>query len=317
MPDFGTLKSLDPRAVWPTEAHSFTPWLAEHIEELGEALGLDLELVEREAGVGDFSLDILARDLGTNRHVVIENQLSPTDHDHFGKLLTYAAGFDAGVVVWLSQSIRDEHRQALEWLNQQTEAEVRFFGVVVEVLQIDDSKPAFHFEVVVSPNEWQKERRRGPTGSPTARGEAYREFFQQLLDRLREEHRFTNAKVGQPQNWYSFSSGIAQITYGASFAQGNRVRTEVYIGSGDTEANKRIFDALHAQRAAIETAFGEPLSWERLDGKQASRVAIYADGSIEMDSKKLESCQNWIIERLLRFKAVFGDRIRELVDFHE
>ena len=313
MPDFGTLKSLDPRDVWPTEAHSFTPWLAEHIEALGEALGLDLELVEREAGVGDFFLDILARDLGTNRHVVIENQLSPTDHDHFGKLLTYAAGFDAGVVVWLSRSIRDEHRQALEWLNQQTAAEVGFFGVVVEVLQIDNSKPAFHFEVVVSPHDWRVR----PTPRPTALGEAYRGFFQQLIDRLREEYRFTNAKVGQPQNWYSFSSGTAQITYGASFALGDRVRTEVFIGTSDSERNKRIFDALHAQRAQIEADFGEPLTWERLDGKQSSRVALYTDGSIDMDSKRLESCQDWIIQRLLRFKAVFGERIRELIDNHD
>ena len=141
MPNFSELKKVSLNEIWKHEASDFTPWLAENIQELGDALGMDLEIVDREAPVGDFSLDLLAQVEGSSRTVVIENQFKQTNHDHLGKLLTYAGGNDASVVIWVSEKIRDEHRQALEWLNQRTDTETQFFAVVVEILQIDDFKP--------------------------------------------------------------------------------------------------------------------------------------------------------------------------------
>ena len=168
---------------------------------------MDLELIEKQKpDVGDFSLDLLAKDLGTGHKVVIENQLTSTDHDHLGKLLTYAAGLDARTVIWVAQAIRDEHRQTLQWLNQRTSAETNFFGVSVEVFQIDESKPAFKFLPVVFPSEWKKGGRGGDV-QVSSRGEAIQAVFPELIDELREKHHFTSAKVGQPQNWYSLLLG--------------------------------------------------------------------------------------------------------------
>ena len=129
----GRIEKADLRNAWPHEAADFTPWLVDHVSELGAVSGLELELQSSEAPVGTLSLDLLARDTGTNRAVIIENQLEPTDHDHLAKLLTYAGGYDANVIVWVAKDFRDEHRQALDWLNQHTDEDTEFFGVVVEV----------------------------------------------------------------------------------------------------------------------------------------------------------------------------------------
>jgi len=306
--EFETIQKVDPRSIWNHEAHQFTPWLAENVQQLGDAIGIELELTEREADVGDFSLDLLAIDLSRNAPVIIENQLSTTDHDHLGKLITYASGFDAEVVIWVSTAVREEHRQALDWLNQRTGSKTDFFAVVVEVIRVGNSKPALQFRVVVSPNEWQKSARNKTSSTTSEKSERYRSYFQSLIDDLRENHRFTGARKGQPQNWYSFSSGNRRFSYGHSFGSGNRIRTEIYIDSGDADDNKAYFDSLLSQREVIEAEFGQPLEWERLDDKRASRVAVYGEGSIDCSSDQLQEFHIWAVEKLLKMKDVFGPR---------
>ena len=311
--DLGQLNRIDPRGIWKHEAHDFTPWLAENIETLGGLLGLELEVVEREADVGDFSLDILARDLGRDRAVVIENQLTATDHSHLGQLLTYAAGLDAGVVVWVSPEFRDEHRRAVDWLNRSAGANTEYFAVVVEVLRIDDSRPAVNLRLVASPSEFARSARPVASAEGTSSlREAYRQFFQALIDELREKYKFTNAKAGQPQNWYSFSAGVAGFTFGMSFAATGELRGELYIDLKDKDRNKAVFDALWSDRVAIEAAFGESLRWERLEDRRACRVASYAPGSIDDAADILETHRKWAVERLLRFEKVFGPRLKHL-----
>ncbi|MCX7049755.1 MAG: DUF4268 domain-containing protein, partial [Candidatus Sumerlaeota bacterium] len=292
------------RELWKNEAADFTPWLAENIHRLGEVIGMDLETAKMEKDVGDFSLDILAKDLNTGHLVIIENQITKTDHDHLGKLITYAGSLDASAVVWVAHEIRDEHRQALEWLNRKTSNEVHFFGVVVEVIKIDKSRPAVILKPVVMPSI--------PSVSPppSPRADAYRRFFQRLIDELREKHHFTNARTASPTNWYSFSSGVAGFTYAVSFASGRRVRSEVYIDRGDQEENKRVFDDLQASKKAIEKELKSHLQWERLDDKRACRIALYRDGSID-DSSSLDSIHSWAITQMLSFRKVFFHRLKK------
>lgn len=308
---FGELKKVPIREIWAHEAQDFTPWLAKNIDILGTALGLELELIQEEASVGNFSLDILAKDLGSAENVIIENQFSQTDHDHLGKLLTYAAGFDASYVIWVAETIREEHRQALEWLNNRTDNDTQFFAVVVEVIQIDDSKPAYNLKPVVFPNEWHKSKSKiKPSQQLSTKSEKYKSYFQDLINELRDTHRFTSAKAGQPQNWYAFASGISGINYGANFCQGNKVRTELYIDYGSAEDNEACLDYLLESKQQIEEEFGTQLSWEPIDGKRAARVAIYCDGSIDSESNLLE-IKDWHISNLLKFKAAFTDRLRK------
>lgn len=313
MIDFGEIKEVDVREIWQNEVTDFTPWLVENIERLGQVLGMELEVQEREADVGDFSLDIKAKDLGTGRTVVIENQLTETDHNHLGKLLTYAGGFDAGVLVWISTGLRDEHRKALEWLNEQTGQDVDCFGVVIEVMRIDESKPAFNFNPVVFPNEWQKEKG-GGRGVTSPKAEAYREYFQGLIDELRTKHKFTGAKVAQPQSWYAFSSGVRGLVYSNSFTQGGKIRAEIYIDLQDKDRNKKLFDSLLDQKTEIEKEFGETLSWERLDDKRACRIAAYNEGSIGAPLTLRDELRKWSIDNLLKLKKVLLPRAKTLLN---
>ena len=155
-PNLAKIEQVDLREAWPNEARDFTPWLAENIAQLGEALGMEIEVQQTEAPVGGYLLDILAINTVSNRPVIIENQLEITDHNHLGQLLTYAASFDAEAIVWVSRNFREEHRQALDWLNSRTDEDTRFFAVVVELLRIGHSSLAPNFDVVAAPNEWGK-----------------------------------------------------------------------------------------------------------------------------------------------------------------
>lgn len=304
---FGQIHKVPLREIWKHEAQDFTPWLAENISVLGDVIGLELELIKEEASVGDFSLDILAKDLGSTKNVIIENQFCKTDHDHLGKLLTYAAGFDASFVIWVAEVIREEHRQALEWLNDRTDNETQFFALVIEVIKIDDSKPAYNLKPVVFPNEWHKSKSKNQTSQQISlKGERYKSYFQNLIDELREEYRFTSARAGQPQNWYSFASGKSGINYGANFCQGDKVRTELYIDLGNAEENEALLNYLLQSKQEIEEKFGSPLSWEPIDGKRATRIAIYKPGSIFMEND-LISIKQWHIHNLLKFKEVFSN----------
>ena len=309
MTEFGVIKPLPLRSIWPHEATSFTPWLSQHLNALGETLEMDLELVQSEASVGAFSCEVLARETGTNRNVVIENQLEATDHSHLGQLLTYAAGHNAGAIVWIAREIRDEHEAALIWLNQHTDGDTDFFGIVVSVIQIDDSRPAFTFKLVVRPNDWQKRALEDTNKVASPRWNRYRQFFQKLIDELRNVHRFTNASKAQAQSWYNFSAGVSGFSYALSFAANARVRVELYIDYGDANLNKAILDTFHADRDAIESGVGFTLEWERLEAKRASRIALYRHGSIESSPDELEQIHQWAVKELLQFKKVFGARL--------
>ena len=156
----GKIKRInDLRSVWQHETKDFSKWLAQecNLQQLSDAIGIDIVLEECESSVGSFNVDLYAIEEGTERRIIIENQLEDTNHDHLGKLITYASGKGAEVIVWIVKRARDEHRQAIEWLNQNTGVKIGFFLVEIELWQIDDSAIAPQFNVVERPNDWAKQ----------------------------------------------------------------------------------------------------------------------------------------------------------------
>ena len=152
---FGRLEDLPLREAWKHEAVQFTPWLAENIEHLSEAIGVQLELTGTEVAVETFSADILARDLDGNV-VLIENQLEQTDHTHLGQIMTYLAGLEAQTVIWIAPAFREPHLSAIRWLNEHTSNDFSFFAIKARVVRIGDSPYAPVFEVIEKPSAWER-----------------------------------------------------------------------------------------------------------------------------------------------------------------
>jgi hypothetical protein len=308
--DFGTIHPVALKDLWTGEATHFTPWLAQNLDVLGSKLGMDLELESTEAAAGDFSCDIVARDLSTNKLVVVENQYGGTDHKHLGQLITYASVLGAGAVVWIAETIRPEHKSAMDFLNQNLKESLSLYAVQASAIRIDQSKPAFVLTVVSMPSEASLVADIVPAPSETK--ERYRTYFQGLIDELREVHKFTNARTGQPQNWYTFASENSKAyKYSTSFAQGGRVRVELYVDCGDKVKNEQLFDCLFQRKDEIAAALGLDLKWERLDSRRACRIAVYRDGDIDADSETLAEIKNWTIQNLLKFKAVFPTKVQQ------
>jgi hypothetical protein len=311
--EFGKLQYLDLREAWLNEATDFTPWLAENIQVLGDVLGLQLELKEREASVGSFSCDLHAVDLASGRTVIIENQLEATDHSHLGQLLTYAAGLEAAVVVWVAREIRDEHRAALDWLNRKTAADTHFFAVVPRVFRIDESRPTYELQLIVSPNEWGQSVILDDTPDPDSKSQRYKRFFQSLIDAARSKG-FRGLRNALPQNWMRFTTGKSDIGCYVSFTSTKKLRVELYFESSTAEVNKARFDAVVKNRGEIERSLGTDMNWERLDEKKGARIAIYRDAAIDGQPEELESLSVWALGTLLLLRDKLFPQVQAIID---
>jgi hypothetical protein len=200
----------DLRKVWPHEAQDFTPWLAseDNIGSLSDAIGIDIAIDEEESPVGDFNVDIFAREIDTGRKIIIENQLESTNHDHLGKLITYASGKSAEIIVWLVKHAREEHRAAIEWLNNHTDDKVAFFLCEIKLYKIGNSSPAVKFEVVERPNDWAKDVKKADTTSVVQqRRYDYWVAFQDYAFRDSRFAKEFNRRKPALDHWMSFSIG--------------------------------------------------------------------------------------------------------------
>lgn len=302
----GRLERLDPRQVWKNEAADLTPWLLENVEVLAGALGIEIVPTQREVRVGDFKLDIIGEDPG-GQPIIIENQLEPTDHSHLGQLIVYASGLEAAVVVWLTPRFRDEHRRALDWLNERTDENVNFFGVELELVRIGESAPAPSFRLVAEPNDWQKAVKRQTGVSDKSR--LRHDFFEQAFDKIQAlRPNFNRPKAGY-DNWTSMASGPFGY-YALSFATGNRLRVEVYLDLGTQESTKILFDKLFGNRVSIEEEFTFDLAWERLDDKRASRIATYREAPELSNKDEASSASDWSARAIVELIEILDERLR-------
>lgn len=312
MVDVASLDEVPLREVWRDEARDFTPWLAANPDRLGKALQMNLELEGAEVAVGRFSADVVLRDAYTGRLVVVENILETTDHDHLGKLITYAAGLEAHWAVLIAEEFRPEHRSALTWLNSISGEGSGFFGIEIHAVCIDDSRAADRLDVVVAPDDFAR-RARAEAKTVSESTSRYTDWWAEFLPAFHEAHPgWSNAQTPQSVNWMTFPAGRTGIHFALSFAypagaSNYSLRAEVYLHDGGS-----LYPALEARRAEIEAAVGSALQWEPLENARASRVATYLDPADPTDRAKWPDYRLWAIDTLGEFRRVFSEPIRDL-----
>ena len=310
--ELGSLKRLEAREVWTNEALDFTPWLRDNVQLLSAAIGMDLDLVESEVAVGPFSADLVAKDPSSGRTIVIENQLESTDHGHLGQVLTYGAGTSASVFVWISTQFRDEHRAALDWLNEHSALGFDFFGVEVEVIEIDGSRPAVNFKLVSSPNDWPPK----PAPMPSAKRQAYAKFWGGLLTAFKSAYPGeTNTSSAGSDSWLALSIGKSGVATGWAFAGDKRFRVEIYISTGDRGTNKAYFDQLLRSQEQIEAQLGYRLEWDRIDAKQDCRISAYYNANVTVNDGEelLDALSSWAVVEMKRVRDAFRPFVKGLV----
>ena len=270
----------DLRTVWKHEAQDFSKWLAEEdkLALLAEAVELDeIILVERESSVGGYNIDIFAYEEGTNRKIIIENQLENTNHDHLGKIITYAAGKDAEIIIWIVKRAREEHTQAVEWLNQHTDEKIGFYLLEIELWKIGDSLPAPKFNVIERPNEVIKYLN---SNSLTDLRKTQLDYWQAFINYAfakDEINKRFNQKTPKAHKWFHFRAGTTK--YRIEFAVGNILQTYIIV-----DKDMQFYEKIKSEKDKIESELGFALEWCE-DAPKRRRINISREGGIENKAK--------------------------------
>ncbi len=294
----GKLKKIDLREAWKHEALDFTQWLAkdENLALLSEEIGVDINLIETEANVGSFNVDILAED-SNGRKIVIENQLESTNHDHLGKIITYASGYNAEIIIWIVKDVRNEHKQAIDWLNEHTDEKINFFAIKLELWQIDGSPYAPKFQIISKPNEWAKIMK-APISSLTERKLKLLDFWTALNEYLNNKNSEINPQKPSSDHWNNISVGTSKAHISlTALAKEKKIGCEFYIPD-----NKELYFYLIEHKEKIEQIFGQELYWQELKGKKASRISISRDNFNLYEDNDWEKDFAWFEYNAIRLK---------------
>ncbi len=313
MPELGRLKKVDLREVWSNEAYDFTPWLAkeESIVLLGDSIGLELEVESTEENVGPFRADILCKNTADSSWVLVENQIDKTDHCHLGQLLTYAAGLDAVTIIWVARLFNEEHRAALDWLNEKTDEDVNFFGLEIELWRIGDSPVAPKFNIISKPNDWSRTiKNTAAKAELTDTKRLQLEYWTKFLEHMENKNPNFRLQKAAPQNWLCFSIGRSYFQIVARVStRGQQIGAYLNIWGPD---RLKYFDTLEKEYSQeAEKEIGIELDWRRMPDKKESHVDLYHDCA-PSDENDWPQQFEWLANAVTKLHAYFSPIVTEL-----
>ena len=275
--NIGKLKEVDIRNLWKHEQYDFSEWLSqnENIELLNDILGLTLTDISKEVYVGSYRCDLVAVDESSGIKVIIENQLESSNHEHLGKIITYASGLDAQVVVWIVKNAKEEHRSAIEWLNNNTNSDINFFLIELHAYKIGDSLPAPYFEIIEKPNDFIKNNKVNGNKNELNKSQSERLiFWNRFNEILIDKGKPFNVRKATTDHWYDVAIGSSSSHISIELINKEKhVRIGLYMVD-----DKEYFDKLFANKDTIETQLGIKLEWQRECSGNVSRVKYKLPG---------------------------------------
>ncbi|RPA63681.1 DUF4268 domain-containing protein [Aerococcus agrisoli] len=297
------LEEVNIRELWVHEQYDFSSWLSqeENIDLLNETIGLTLTDIDKEVYVGSYRCDLVAVDETTGVKVIIENQLETTNHDRLGKIITYASGLDADVIVWIVKEAREEHKSAIEWLNNNMVKEISFFLLEIKAFKIDDSLPAPMFKVVEKPNDFIKSTKSNKESELSKTESERLNFWTEFNRVLVENGKPFNPRKATTDHWYDVAVGTSEAHLSITLVNKNgSIGVELYISD-----NKELFDELLSHKDEIESKLGLKLIWQRLDGKKVSRIKSYISGLNFNKQGNYPELMDETIKRVVKMRSVF------------
>ena len=305
------------RDVWENEATDFTPWLAkaENLMELGEVIGIRIESPETEASVGNFRADILAKEEDTDRTIIIENQLEKTNHSHLGKILTYASWHGAKTIIWIVEYARDEHKKAIEWLNEHTDKDTFFWLVGIKLYRIGESAIAPKFEIISSSSDWQNKVKDQPLEELSDTKSNYLFFFEGLRDYIISKDKNIKLQTPGAKAWYWITLGMGMTGIGYSIvlnATKNSISFQLYIAD-----NKSLHSFLMIDKGVTQKIPGQKIPGlydKETKAKTARKFRIDREVADIFDKTKNEENFKWILEQYQLFDKIFKPLLKEYKD---
>ncbi|MEF2931464.1 MAG: DUF4268 domain-containing protein [Clostridia bacterium] len=302
--DIGKLQEVDIRNLWKHEQYDFSEWLSkeENIEYLNDILGLTLVDISKETYVGSYRCDLFAKDETTGTKVIIENQLEISNHDHLGKIITYASGLDAKVIVWIVKEARQEHRSAIEWLNNNTNNNINFFLIEIHAYKIGNSDNAPMFQIIEQPNDFIKNNKSTNSNESMNKSQSQRmEFWNQFNEILIKRGKPFNVRKATTDHWYNVAIGTSDAHIDITLVNKDSViGVELYITD-----NKDLFDKLYQKKDEIELDLGFELEWRRLDNSKASRIVTFIKGLNFDDHSNYIDLMNKTIDLAVLMRDIF------------
>lgn len=300
----GKLTEVDIRELWKHEQYDFSEWLSkeDNVAMLSDEIGLTLTDVNKEVFVGSYRCDLVAKDETTGIKIIIENQLEATNHDHLGKIITYASGLDANVVIWIVKEAREEHRSAIEWLNNKTTKDISFFLIEIRAYKIGDSLPAPKFVIMEKPNDFIKTANTSIDSVELSKAQAERlNFWNKFNEIVASRNKPFNIRKATTDHWYDVALGTSEAHISITLVNKiNSIGIEVYIND-----NKELFDRLYSESEVIQNELDFSMDWQRLDNKKASRIIFYMGGLDFDNHENYDELINEVIDKVVITKDTF------------